>query len=165
MKQDNDWEKTLKEWWYSDERTYEQAVYFIKQVIAEQRSKAVDEFIEKAEDMVHEIKSTKNHTNMKRILYVRSKENIELSYPDWCEPLIKLIWRELKPRTVDTTRGSQYKFMWIDEMVKKEDIKQPQKGRNMTLIARIIRKYKRWRKHKYYSFITDGNLSEDDISK
>lgn len=55
---------------------------------------------------------------MKRIIYATPKENIEVAYPDWCEPLMKLIWKYLKLRIVKSplNRGAKIKAVWIDEM-------------------------------------------------
>lgn len=53
---------------------------------------------------------------MKRIIYVTPKENIEVSYPDWCDFLMKRIWKYLKLKTVKLKHGSKFKAMWIDEV-------------------------------------------------
>ena len=54
---------------------------------------------------------------MKKILYVTPKENIEVSYPDWCDSLIKLIWKYLKIKTVKLPKrsGAKFKAVYYDE--------------------------------------------------
>ena len=53
---------------------------------------------------------------MYKILYVSSKENIEVSCPDYLSPFLKLIWRHLKVKTVKLKSGGHIKTVYLDEL-------------------------------------------------
>ena len=52
---------------------------------------------------------------MKTILYVSSKEKIELSCPDYIWPVMRIIWRYLRVKTVKLHNNSQIKTVILDE--------------------------------------------------
>jgi predicted ribonuclease YlaK len=52
---------------------------------------------------------------MKKIIYVNTKETIELSYPNWLHFAMRFAWRWLKVKTIKITNGNKISFMVLDE--------------------------------------------------
>ena len=64
---------------------------------------------------------------MKKIIYANPKETIELSYPDWLSPFMKIVWRHLKVKTIKLSNGAKITRMVFDEVV---EFRSTPKGKN-----------------------------------
>jgi len=57
---------------------------------------------------------------MKKIYYVMPREVIEMSYPNWLDFIMRMVWRYLKLKTIKPIKGSWYSGHQYHGGLKKE---------------------------------------------
>ena len=53
---------------------------------------------------------------MRKILFLSTKENIEMSYPGWAYSLMMLVSKYIKVKTIKKVNGSKFRSVIIDEV-------------------------------------------------